>query len=50
MRIVAIRSRRNLESGKKQKVIDNNKGVSRDTSFLVGWEIENRMGRTQGWG
>ena len=50
MRIIAIRSGRNIKSNKKQKIIDNNKGVSCDTSFLVGWEIENRMGRTQGWG
>ena len=36
MRIIAIRSRRNIKSSKKQKIIDNNKGVSCDTSFLVG--------------
>ncbi len=35
MCIVAICSRGNLESSKKQKIIDNNKGVSCDTSFLV---------------
>ena len=40
MRIIAIRSRRNLESSKKQKIIEIGKDVSRDTSFLVGWEIE----------
>ncbi len=36
MRIIAIRSGRNIKSNKKQKIIDNNKGVSCDTSFLVG--------------
>ena len=48
MCIVAIRSRGNFESSKKQKVIDNNKGVSCDTSFLVGESGENRVKRTQG--
>ncbi|MDU7501481.1 MAG: hypothetical protein E7K75_02835, partial [Finegoldia magna] len=42
MRIIAIRSRRNLESSKKQKIIDNNKGVSCDTSFLVGCCVKGR--------
>ena len=40
MRIIAIRSRRNIKSSKKQKITDKRKDVSRDTSFLVGWEIE----------
>ena len=42
MRIIAIRSRRNIKSNKKQKIIDNNKGVSCDTSFLVGWCVKER--------
>ena len=42
MCIVAICSRRNLESSKKQKIIDIRKDVSCDTSFLVGWCVKER--------
>ena len=42
MCIIAIRSRRNIKSSKKQKVIDIRKDVSRDTSFLVGCCVKGR--------